>query len=51
MVTKAPGWELKGLSTDDKPLDAPNGSVFIAVDTGDVYMFDATGGKWYKLRG
>lgn len=49
MVTKAPGWELKGLSTDDKPLDAPNGSVFIAVDTGDVYMFDASQKTWAKI--
>ena len=46
MVTKVPGWELTGLSTDDKPLDAPNGSVFIAIDTGNVYMFDADDKEW-----
>ena len=49
MVTKAPGWELKGLFTDVKPLDAPNGSVFIEMDTGNVYMFDADEQAWYKL--
>lgn len=49
MATKEPGWELKGLSSESKPLDAPNGSTFIEMDTGNVYMFDATGGTWYKL--
>lgn len=49
MATKAPGWELKGLSSEDKPLDAPNGSTFLEMDTGNVFMFDATGKTWYKL--
>lgn len=49
MATKEPGWELNGLSSESKPLDAPNGSTFIEMDTGDVYMFDATGKTWYKL--
>lgn len=49
MATKEPGWELKGLSSESKPLDAPNGSTFLEMDTGSVYMFDATNGTWYKL--
>ncbi len=49
MVTKEPGWELKGLSSESKPLDAPNGSTFIEMDTGNVYMFDAENGTWYEL--
>lgn len=49
MATKEPGWELKGLSSESKPLDAPNGSTFIEMDTGNVYMFDAENGTWYEL--
>lgn len=49
MATKNPGWDLKGLSSESKPMDAPNGSTFLEMDTGDVYMFDATNKTWYKL--
>lgn len=49
MITKEPGWELKGLSSDTKPNDAPNGSTFLEMDTGDVYAFDATNTQWRKL--
>lgn len=49
MVTKIPGWDLKGLSTDTKPLDAPNGSTFLEMNTGDVYMFNEAAKTWVKL--
>jgi hypothetical protein len=48
MATKEPGWELKGLSTEAKPLDAPNGSTFWEMDTGKVYAFDAVGNRWIE---
>lgn len=35
-----------GLSTDGKPTDASNGSVFIEMDTGKLYFYDATGETW-----
>lgn len=44
--------ELRGLSTDEKPLvleeggKVENGSVFIEIDTGDVYLFDEEGQSW-----
>ena len=38
---------LYGLSTDTKPLSYGNGSVFIEVDTGSAFFFDAENGKWY----
>lgn len=33
-----------GLSTDDKPEDAGNGSCFIEMDSGKIYFFDASDG-------
>lgn len=34
-------YEFRGLSTDEKPVEnAGNGSVFIELDTGKVFMFD-----------
>lgn len=38
--------EFSGLKTDSKPTDVYQGSVFIELDTGDVYMFD--GSAWVK---
>ncbi len=38
-----------GLSTDTKPLDGVyQGSMFIEIDTGDVYMYDGASGAWVK---
>lgn len=36
----------RGLSGDDKPAEAPNGSDFLEIDTGKVWYFDATEGEW-----
>ena len=43
--------ELRGLSSDEKPVEIENGtiengSVFIEIDTGDVYIFDALNKEW-----
>ena len=43
--------ELRGLSTDEKPVEIENGtiengSVFIEIDTGDVYIFDSVNKEW-----
>ena len=39
-----------GLSTDTKPTDGiDNGSRFIEMDTGKVYMYDAESGQWRVL--
>lgn len=45
--------ELRGLSTDTKPKsftdgDIENGSVFIEMDTQDVYMYNAHSKQWIK---
>lgn len=41
---------LRGLSTDTKPTEGvPNGSSFLEMDTGDVYMFDEQNHEWRKL--
>lgn len=41
--------ELAGLSTDTKPDGIATGSLFLEVDTGDVYAYDETGVEWDKI--
>lgn len=35
-----------GLSTDEKPVSAANGSSFLEMDTNTTYYFDAEGQTW-----
>jgi hypothetical protein len=50
-TTITTGWDLRGLSTDTKPTyeAVPNGSTFVEMDTGDVYMFDRANSTWLKI--
>lgn len=50
-TTITTGWDLRGLSADTKPTDedVPNGSTFVEMDTGDVYIFDKENTTWLKL--
>ena len=42
--------ELYGSSTDSKPTAGlANGTIFIEVDTGNIFLFDETAGSWTKL--
>lgn len=41
--------ELKGLSTDTKPTNVGVNSLFLELDTGDVYYFN--GSSWAKVGG
>ena len=46
--------EMRGLSTDTKPTvlgdeDIANGTVFIEIDTGKFFMFDAEGKEWNEV--
>ena len=47
--------DIVGLSTDEKPIDkfenTPiiNGSVFLEMDTGEIYLYDEENSKWYKI--
>lgn len=41
--------EFFGLSTDTKPTDTANGSVFTEIDSGKKYMFDFAGGQWCEI--
>ena len=46
--------ELRGISTDTKPeaidgRDIANGTVFIEIDTGKLYMFDAENKQWKEM--
>ena len=41
--------ELSGLSTDTKPEGFATGSLFLEVDTGDVYAYDEEGAEWNQI--
>lgn len=38
--------EYYGLSTDKKPNDVPNASIFYEMNTGKLYLFDEDNGLW-----
>lgn len=41
--------DLRGLSGDSKPTDVPNGSTFLEMDTGKVFIFDKENLIWLEL--
>lgn len=43
--------EMAGISTDTKPTDVATGSLFMEADTGDIYVYNASGESWTKLGG
>lgn len=38
--------EFYGLSTDTKPTDVPNGSIFVEMDTSKLYVFNEESMVW-----
>lgn len=52
MVTCTPLYTIQvynGLMTDEKPVDnVPNGSRFIEMDSGSVFMFNAATSEWLQ---
>jgi len=55
MVTKVTGYERPmlsfGLSTDEKPLDVLNGSMFVEMDTSKYYFFSGETNEWLEQSG
>ena len=44
--------EFAGRSADDKPTaNVATGSIFLEVDTGDVYVYDEDYEEWYEIGG
>ena len=48
------GLEFRGLSTDTKPTqidgkDIPNGTLFIEIDTGKVFLYDLENEEWKEI--
>ena len=41
-------YDIRCLSTDDKPSEVPNGSSCIEIDTGKIYFFDADSKQWVE---
>ena len=49
LITDNGGYvEYAGLHTDSKPAGVAMGSIFVEVDTGDVYFYNADGETWVK---
>lgn len=42
-------YDIRGLSTDTKPVGVPNGSSYAEIDTGKGYLFDADGSEWHEI--
>lgn len=40
--------EIYGLSTDTKPMDVNNASVFYEMDTGKLFLYDEQNQKWLE---
>lgn len=47
MVTRIDNYNIKALSTDTKPADAPVNALLLELDTGDFYYYDGT--AWEKV--
>lgn len=42
--------EYRGLSTDEKPTEnIENGTIFIEIDTGKIYMYDLENEEWKEI--
>lgn len=41
--------EYRGLSTDTKPTKVENGSVFIEIDTGKLFIYDKENEQWKEV--
>ena len=46
--------EIRGLSTDSKPTEfnnkkVDNGSIFLEIDTGDLYLYDLENEQWKEV--
>ena len=49
-ITNEKTYEFRGLSTDEKPVErVGNGSIFIEIDTGKVFMFDEQNKVWKEI--
>ena len=44
-------YEIRGLSTDEKPVSehVGNGSIFIEMDTGKIFLYDAENKIWREI--
>lgn len=42
-------YDLRGLSSDEKPDYIGNGSTFLEIDTGKIYIYDKEHDKWREL--
>ena len=49
MVEANVSWDIRGLSTDQKPVNVPNGSSFLEMDTGKVYVWDRQNQQWKEI--
>ena len=49
-TTNEKTYEIRGLNTDEKPVErVGNGSIFIEIDTGKVFLYDAENKIWREI--
>ena len=49
MITVKNGSDLYGLSTDTKPANVSNATMFVEIDTGKIFFFDEEAKKWLSF--
>lgn len=49
MITIKNGDDLYGLSTDTKPTNVSNATMFVEIDTGKIFFFDEESNKWLEF--
>lgn len=46
MVSYAGPNEFRGLSSDSKPTNARNGTIYVEMDTGKMWIYDEQNARW-----
>lgn len=48
LINKSDIYEYYGLSTDTKPTNCPNASIYIEINTSKIYFFNADASTWIE---
>lgn len=47
-IINSDSYEYRGLSTDTKPTNCPNGSIYLEMNTNKIYFFNLEGNTWIE---
>lgn len=48
IINNSDTYEYRGLSTDTKPTNCPNGSLWLEMNTGKIFFFDIESETWIE---